>query len=157
MTFVLGLQSRKELLHVLPQIVNCVELAITKTQTDFRVNQGLRTLAEQKHAVASGNSRTMKSRHLMQPDGYAHAVDLVAIVNGKVSWQFKYYANIAFAMDMAATELKIANHIRWGCAWDRVLSDFGGSASAYLLEARAYSKRHAGSDLLDAPHFEWVV
>jgi hypothetical protein len=37
-----------------------------------------------------------------------------------------------------------------------VLSDFGGSPQAYLAEARAYAARHAGSDLLDAPHFEWV-
>jgi hypothetical protein len=59
-------------------------------------------------------------------------------------------------MDQAATQLGFAQHIRWGCAWDRVLSDFGGSPQAYLAEASAYAARHAGSDLLDAPHFEWV-
>jgi peptidoglycan L-alanyl-D-glutamate endopeptidase CwlK len=139
-----------------PRLKACVELAIHYTATDFRVNQGERSLADQKKAVASGNSRTMKSKHLRQADGYVWAVDLVALVKGKVTWDFNTYADLALAMDRAATELGIASHIRWGCAWDRVLSDFGGSAKAYLEEAKAYAARHKGSDLLDAPHFEWV-
>lgn len=157
MTFSLGSLSRERLEPVRPELKHCVELAITYTKTDFRVNQGLRTIEEQRRAVATGHSRTMRSKHLRQADGYVWAVDLVALLNGQVSWDFKLYANIAFAMDKAATELGISSHIRWGCAWDRVLSDFGGEAPAYLAEAAAYAKRHVGSDLLDAPHFEWVA
>jgi hypothetical protein len=83
-------------------------------------------------------------------------MDLGAWVGGKVVWTEDCYADIAFAMDRAATSLGLANHIRWGAAWDRVLSDFGGTHDAYLTEARAYAQRHAGSDLIDMPHFEWV-
>lgn len=154
--FVLSQRSKDELAPVHPKLRRCVELAITYCTVDFRVNQGLRTIEEQRKAVASGNSRTMKSKHLKQGDGFAWAVDLVVLTNGKVDWTFETYANIALAMDKAATELGIEHHIRWGCAWDRVLADFGGSPKAYLEEANAYAKRHAGSDLLDAPHFEWV-
>jgi peptidoglycan L-alanyl-D-glutamate endopeptidase CwlK len=154
--FRLGTKSMDELAPVHPKLRACVQLAITYSTVDFRVNQGLRSLADQKKAVASGNSRTMKSKHLKQPDGYVWAVDLVVLHNGLVSWEFKLYAEIALAMDKAATELGIADHIRWGCAWDRVLSDFNGNAPAYLAEAKAYAARHAGSDLLDGPHFEWV-
>jgi peptidoglycan L-alanyl-D-glutamate endopeptidase CwlK len=155
--FVLGQRSKDELALVHPKLRQCVELAIGYSTVDFRVNQGMRTVIEQKAAVAAGNSRTMHSKHLKQADGLAWAVDLVVLTGGVVDWTFNKYAAIAYAMDRAATELGIAGHIRWGCAWDRVLSDFGGSDAAYLAEAGAYAKRHVGSDLLDAPHFEWVA
>ena len=154
--FKLSSISMNNLHLVKPALVSCVEKAITLSTQDFRVNQGLRTLAQQRTAVAQGHSRTMHSKHLIQPDGFVWAVDLVAWVDGAISWDFSKYDAIAFAMDQAATALGIAHHVRWGCAWDRVLADFGGSAGAYLAEAKAYAGRHAGSDLLDAPHFEWV-
>jgi peptidoglycan L-alanyl-D-glutamate endopeptidase CwlK len=154
--FKLSTTSLQKLNRVHPKLKQCVELAITFSSIDFGVNQGERTLAEQKKAVATGHSRTMNSRHLIQSDGFVWAVDLVAYVNGKISWQFDLYAEIALAMDKAATQLGISAHIRWGCAWDRVLSDFGGNKQDYLNEVTAYTKRHAGSDLLDGPHFEWV-
>jgi len=40
--------------------------------------ESLRTVAEQKTKVDAGESRTMKSKHLRQADGFAHAVDVVA-------------------------------------------------------------------------------
>lgn len=155
--FRLSARSQQELLPVRPELARTVELAITMSEVDFRVNQGLRTMEEQKKAVASGNSRTMHSKHLRQADGNVWAVDLVVLKDGVVSWRFETYAYIAAAMDQAATKLGYASHIRWGCAWDRVLADFGGEVKDYLAEAKAYANRHAGSDLLDAPHFEWVA
>lgn len=155
--FILSDTSQEKLKVVHPKLAQCVELAITYSLADFRVQQGLRSIADQRKAVAEGHSRTMKSKHLKQADGFVWAVDLVVLTGGAVDWIFEHYANVALAMDKAATELGIAGHIRWGCAWDRVLSDFGGVAQSYLDEAHAYSKRHLGSDLLDAPHFEWVA
>lgn len=155
-TFVLSATSIAKLEPVHPRLRRCVELAISYSIVDFRVNQGLRSIEDQRKAVASGNSRTMKSKHLRQSDSYVWAVDLVALVGGVVSWDFPLYAAIAVAMDKAATELGFANHIRWGAAWDRVLSDFNGDAKAFMAEVKAYTVRHAGSDLLDGPHFEWV-
>lgn len=149
--------SLDRLHNVKAQLKSCVEDAIHLSLVDFGVSQGERSYADQLTAVKTGHSRTMKSKHLPQPDGSVWAVDLVAYIKGQVSWADPLYAAIAFAMDKAATKLGIANHIRWGCAWDRVLSDFGGSDAAYLAEAKAYAARHAGSDLHDAPHFEWVA
>lgn len=157
MTYVLGKASKAELLPVLPELRRAVELAITLTTVDFKVNQGKRTIEEQKDAMRRGTTRTMKSKHLIQPDGWVWAVDLLAWINGKGSWDWKYYYKIAYAMDQAATQLGVAGHVRWGAAWDRVLSDFGGSEDAYRQEVVKYAKRHAGSDLLDGPHFEWVA
>jgi len=140
-----------------PQLRQCFELAITYSEVDFGIGQTSRTVAQQQEAVDSGHSRTMKSKHLKQPDGWVWAGDTVVYIDGKVNWDLPNYAKIAAAMDRAATELGIAGHVRWGCAWDRVLSDFGGRPEAYYAEVLAYEKRHAGSDLLDGPHFEWVA
>src|SRR3546814_17290907 len=81
------------------------------------------------------------------------AVDLVPWV-GKPVWEWDRIYPIAFAMDQAATELGLASKIRWGGAWDRVLSDFGGSIDSYREECEAYAKRHPGKACLDGPHFE---
>lgn len=163
--WVLSEFSKDELKPVHPKLKQCVELAIHYSLVDFRVNEGERTIAEQAAAVRRGASKTMKSKHLKQADGFVWAVDLVAIVDGKVSWDFDYYYYIARAMDRAATELGIAGHIRWGAVWDRVLSDFGLEGNgdkvavrkAYLAAVEEYKKRHAGNDFLDGPHFEWVA
>jgi peptidoglycan L-alanyl-D-glutamate endopeptidase CwlK len=153
----LGEKSQQKLLYLHPRLREVVELAITYTTQDFTVLEVLRTLEAQRKAVASRNSRTMKSKHLRQPDGWSWAVDLGAWVGGAVSWKFDLYPKIAWAMDRAATKLGVASHVRWGCAWDRVLSDFGGDEKAYHAEVKAYAARHPGSDLLDGPHFEWVA
>lgn len=149
--FVLGKASLKELEGVKAELVAVVKLAIQLTTQDFTVFDGLRTLKEQQQHVKNGTSQTMKSKHL---DGLA--VDLVPWVNGKAVWDWDKIYAIAFAMDEAATKLGFANKIRWGGAWDRVLSDFGGSPAAYKKECEAYAARHPGKDFLDGPHFEWV-
>jgi hypothetical protein len=52
----------------------------------------------------------MKSKHIV-----GKAVDLVAMPNGRISWEWKYYVHIATAMKQAAKELDIA--IEWGGDW----------------------------------------
>lgn len=154
--FRLGIRSLTELEGVKPELVTCVKLAITLSIQDFTVFDGLRTDAEQKLHVEKGVSKTLKSKHLKQADGFGHAVDLVPWVDGKPVWNWNLIWPIAHAMDQAATKLGLAEHIRWGGAWDRRLSDFGGDVYAYKAECAAYSTRHEGSDFLDGPHFEWV-
>jgi peptidoglycan L-alanyl-D-glutamate endopeptidase CwlK len=156
-TFAFGKTSLARLVHLRPELRNVCMEAIKISLVDMTVVQTIRSIDEQRRNVANGNSRTMKSKHLPQVDGFAWAVDLAAFVNGKISWEPGYYADIAFAMDQAATKLGLAMHVRWGAAWDRVLADFGGTRGAYLAEAQAYAQRHAGSDLIDMPHFEFVV
>ena len=51
---------------------------IELTSVDFGVIYGPRTITEQEKLVATGRSQTMKSKHLLQDDGTAHAVDLMA-------------------------------------------------------------------------------
>jgi peptidoglycan L-alanyl-D-glutamate endopeptidase CwlK len=149
--FKLGEASRKELQGVYTPLIRVVQLAIQLTRQDFCVYDGIRSFKEQQQHVANGTSKTMKSKHL---DGLA--VDLVPWINGKPVWDWKGCYMIAHAMDQAATQLGVANKIRWGGAWDRVLSDFGGDLGSYEQEVQRYQSRHPGPDFIDGPHFEWV-
>lgn len=108
--FKLGSKSLERLEGVHPDLVAVVKLAIQKTEIDFNVLEGLRTKERQVQLVASGASRTMNSRHLT-----GHAVDLAALLNGKVEWSWPLYSQIATAMKQAAAELKI--QIEWGGDW----------------------------------------
>ena len=78
-----------------PAMTGVVERAIQITDVDFGVTQGTRTLDQQKANVAAGRSQTMKSKHLLQEDGFSHAVDVVAYVGPDVSWELNLYDNIS--------------------------------------------------------------
>lgn len=71
-------------------------------ETGFIVTCGVRTLAEQKVLKAKGASRTLRSRHIPAANGYAHAVDLAYLINGKVRWDFPLYDKLAKCMKAAA-------------------------------------------------------
>ena len=130
------------------RLVEVVKAAIQETEVDFGVIQGLRTLEEQKKLFESGASQTMKSKHL---DGLA--VDLMAYVGGRGSWELNVYDEIADAMKWAADDVGVP--IRWGCAWhiDNI-EDYDGTMeeamNAYIDLRRSQGKR----PFLDGPHFE---
>lgn len=149
--FKLGAKSLRELEGVDGQLVEIVRRAINLTTQDFQVFDGLRTAEEQKALVAKGASRTMDSKHLK-----GLAVDLVPIIGGVLKWDWDGCAKIAFAVDQAATQLGLANKIRWGGAWDRTLADYGGELRLYMREVELYKSRHAGKDFIDGPHFELI-
>ena len=107
MSFSLSERSKINLQGVDIRLVRIVEQAIKETKIDFTVTEGLRTPERQQQLVTDGFSQTMKSKHLT-----GHAVDLVAIVNGKVSWDKEHYPEIARAMKKAASDQQVK--IRWG-------------------------------------------
>jgi peptidoglycan LD-endopeptidase CwlK len=110
MTYRLGRTSLSRLAGVHPDLVRVVKRAITLTDVDFTVLEGLRTLARQEQLVAAGASKTMNSRHLT-----GHAVDLGALVDGKVRWDWPLYHKIADAMKEAAQLEGV--RIEWGGDW----------------------------------------
>lgn len=110
MAFVLGQRSIDRLKGVHPDLVKIVKLALTKVDRDFTVGEGLRTIETQRKYVAEGKSKTMNSRHLT-----GHAVDLWPLVDGKVTWDWKYYYPLADAMKEAAKELGVP--LEWGGDW----------------------------------------
>lgn len=108
--FRLGTRSKQRLKGVHPDLVAVVERAIELTPIDFTVGEGLRTMARQKRLFAAGKSKTLNSRHLT-----GHAVDIFPLVNGKPSWDWKYYYPMADAMKKAAKELGV--DLEWGGDW----------------------------------------
>lgn len=107
MSYSLSQKSLDRMKGVDDRLVRVVKRAIELTPIDFTVTEGLRTLERQKELVAKGFSQTMNSKHLK-----GLAVDLGALVDGKLTWEKKPYYTIADAMKQAAAELGIA--IRWG-------------------------------------------
>lgn len=112
MAFVLGAQSLARLKGAHPDLIRVVKRAIGLTPIDFRVLEGVRTLERQKQLVAAGASRTLNSRHLT-----GHAVDLGALLDGKIAWDWPLYARIAKAMKEAARIEKVP--LEWGGDWTR--------------------------------------
>ena len=80
-------------------------------ELQFVVTEGLRSPERQQRLVEVGASRTMKSRHLT-----GHAVDLAAVVDGDVLWDWPLYHRLASVMKEAAQELGV--QIVWGGDWE---------------------------------------
>lgn len=110
MSFLFSNASMKALEGVHPDLVLVARRALELTTIDFRVTCGLRTVEEQQQLLAAGKSTTMKSRHLT-----GHAIDVVALVYNRVTWDWDYYELIAQAFKQASSELGIP--IEWGGDW----------------------------------------
>jgi peptidoglycan L-alanyl-D-glutamate endopeptidase CwlK len=113
MAFQLNARSRANLNHVHPDLVRIVERAAEISNRPFVVIDGARTIAEQRENVRKGASKTMRSRHVIAKNGYAHAVDIVIIEGGKALWDA--YQDVRRPMEQAACELGIP--LEWGGSW----------------------------------------
>ena len=148
MGFTLSQRSLDRLNGVNDDMVRVVKKAIDLTKIDFGVICGMRTIEEQKALVAKGASQTMKSKHL---EGLA--VDLMAYVSGRASWELNLYDDIADAM-MEAAKLEDVP-VRWGAAWhindlrtcDMTMEQ---AMNSYIDLRRSEGKR----PFIDGPHFE---
>jgi peptidoglycan L-alanyl-D-glutamate endopeptidase CwlK len=110
--------SKSKLKGVHPDLVRVVDRCAKDwkdKQFTFGLTCGVRSLEEQKVLVKKGASKTLKSRHIPAPNGYSHAVDVVAFIDGKVRWDWPLYDKIAKAMKVAAKAEKIP--IEWGGDW----------------------------------------
>lgn len=104
-------RSLNSLRGVHPDLVKVIERALQTSPVDFVVIEGLRTVERQKELVASGASRTMKSRHLT-----GHAVDLLPIgPTGRGEFAWPLYDQLAPAVKQAAEDLGVK--IVWGGDW----------------------------------------
>jgi peptidoglycan L-alanyl-D-glutamate endopeptidase CwlK len=148
--FRLSKRSRDNLVGVRPELVAVVQKAITVTKVDFAVVEGFRSPARQRELVAKGASQTMDSKHIT-----GEAVDLVAFLGSRISWELALYDEIAEAMRVAALSEFVG--IRWGAAWNvpdiRHWTGTMESAMNHYVDAR---RRLGKRPFIDAPHFELV-
>ena len=107
---ILNERSEKRLEGVNAALVNVVRRAARDTEIDFMVTEGLRTKDRQAQLVAKGASRTMNSKHIT-----GRAVDLAAVIDGEVRWDWPLYHKLAKAMKTAAAECGVP--IVWGGDW----------------------------------------
>lgn len=148
MAFKLSNRSRKNLEGVDERLVAVVEYAIEVTKVDFAVTEGLRTVQRQRELVAAGASQTMNSKHIT-----GHAVDVVAYIGSRISWELNLYDDIADAFKLASMEVCVP--VRWGAAWhvpdirlwDGTMQD---ALDAYIDVRRSQGRRA----FIDGPHFE---
>tara|TARA_R110002020_G_scaffold148320_4_gene324123 strand:- start:193 stop:648 length:456 start_codon:yes stop_codon:yes gene_type:complete len=151
MAFKLSTRSLDRLIGVDERMVAVVKSAIHKSKIDFGVICGMRTSKEQEDLVAKGASKTMKSKHLN-----GHAVDLMAYIGSRSSWELNLYDDIADAMAEAAREVDVP--IRWGAAWtvpniayfDGTMED---AMNSYIDTRRTQGRR----PFIDGPHFELML
>ena len=148
MAFSLSKRSLERLEGIDDGLYAVTERAIEYTKVDFGVTCGLRTIEEQKELVDAGASQTMNSKHIP-----GLAVDVVAYIGPRVSWEVNLYDDIADAFKIAAIEL--GTGIRWGAAWHIPdIREWNGTMeeamNAYVDLRRSEGKR----PFIDAPHFE---
>jgi len=103
-----GKRSMRNLEGVHPLLVDwALELV---TIMDCSVVSGVRDMTTQRQYVSLGVSKTMNSMHLIQPDGYGHAVDLAPY---PIKWErtrsFDLLAGIGLGL-----AFKMGIKIRWG-------------------------------------------
>lgn len=111
--FVLSKRSLLNLEGVHEDLIEVVKLAgeyANEDGIDFIITDGCRTIEEQRAFVAAGKSRTMHSRHL---GGFA--VDLVALVNGRVTYEKEAMKAVADCFKRAAEKRRTP--IVWGGDW----------------------------------------
>ena len=146
--FRLSQRSFQKLAGVDEALQETVKLAIQKTKIDFGVICGMRTVEEQEALVAKGASKTMKSKHLE-----GKAVDLMAYIDGRASWELKLYDDIADAMKEASKETEV--DLRWGACWTtNSLRESDLSCDALMMQYIDIRRSQGRRPFIDAPHFE---
>jgi len=106
----LNVRSRERMKGVHPDLVGVIEHAAEIAPGTFIVTEGLRTPDRQYQLYVTGASKTLNSRHLT-----GHAVDLAALVDGKVRWDWPLYHKLAAVVKQAAYERNVP--LIWGGDW----------------------------------------
>lgn len=156
MPYQFGSRSRSNLEHVHPALREWCFGLITISPVDFGVYKGSRTIEEQRQKVRNGTSRTMNSKHIIQADGYAHAVDLVPYMDGRYQWLWEPIYEIAGYGRTLAVQMGV--DLIWGGCWDRLISQWTDPRQAVKEYAARYRNRYPSrSPLLDGPHYQLAL
>ena len=116
--FKFGESSTRNLRTCTRTLQQVLYLGLKLSKYDFGVDCGLRTVEEQRARVAAGDSLTLNSKHLPDELGESQAFDIKIYVNGKITWDKKYFRKVAGAIFKAAFILGI--EIEWGGHWENL-------------------------------------
>lgn len=151
MKFQLSTRSLTNLQGVDERLVAVVRRAIDITTVDFGVVEGVRSRERQIELYEKGASQIREGGKHVE----GKAVDLMAYIGTRGSWELNLYDNIADAMKQAAIENNVA--IRWGAAWNvpdiRLWRGTMEEAMNFYIDTR---RKQGQRPFIDAPHFELV-
>lgn len=151
MKFQLSTRSLTNLQGVDERLVAVVRRAIDITAVDFGVIEGVRSREWQIELYEKGASQIREGGKHVE----GKAVDLMAYIGTRGSWELNLYDNIADAMKQAAIENNVA--IRWGAAWNvpdiRLWRGTMEEAMNFYIDTR---RKQGQRPFIDAPHFELV-
>lgn len=114
MAYSLSVRSKKNLIRVHPDLVSIVYEVLKII--DISVISGLRTLGEQAELLREGKSKTINSKHLIQGDGYSHAVDIAPY---PIDWdnieRFEVMCNIVqYVADLKGIDVRLGrDFVTW--------------------------------------------
>jgi len=104
-------ESEALLEGVQPILAEVVRRAVAISDIEIQVIHGKRTSDDQHEFFRKGVTQSAAhSAHL-----YGAAVDIVPVVEGRISPEFEVYDEVAMSMKFAAQDLGVG--IRWGGAW----------------------------------------
>jgi peptidoglycan L-alanyl-D-glutamate endopeptidase CwlK len=103
-------KSLDNLKGVHPDLIAVCCAAIRRSEIDFLVAEGVRTLERQNQLFNEGRTKTLNSRHLT-----GHAVDIYPLRGGALSHKPEDYEAVVDAMREAAKLLGVP--LRWGGDW----------------------------------------
>lgn len=117
-------KSLKKLEGLHPNLQKFFKELIKISPYDFSITQGVRTAEEQNKLYQQGritpgkivtncDGYKIKSNHQTKDDGLGHAGDIAVLVNNKITWEEKYYKEVA----MTARILMQKYNVEWGGDW----------------------------------------
>lgn len=116
--FKLSNRSMSNMTGLHPDLIVLAKEAINITPYDFGINHTtIRTKDEQEQFLADGDSTTMNSRHVPENNEclLSCALDFNVYVNGRITWNIKYFRKVAQAF--VTTAIKYGIQIELGILW----------------------------------------
>ena len=116
--------SEKRLMYLHPNLQKFFIELLRISPYDFSISQGVRIAEEQNKLYQQGRTvpgkvitncdgYKIKSKHQIKSDGFGYAGDIAILVDGKVTWEEKYYKEVA----RAGRVLMQKYNIEWGGDW----------------------------------------
>lgn len=113
MAFTLTDADRGNLVGVDARLVQLAERLAEISPIPFKITEGVRTLARQQQLYAEKKTKTLKSKHLT-----GMAIDIVPIVQGRVSWQWKHYTPLIKTAKQVARDMGLRVKFGYDWGWD---------------------------------------
>ena len=110
-----GKTSLKRMEDMHPDLARVFHKALKYSQFDFGVTEVKRSVEQQRINIAKGVSWSMDSQHFPDEDGLVWAGDIAVYVEGKITWEGKYYRKVMQAFIRAAIEEGV--QVEFGGLW----------------------------------------